>query len=246
MRCWIINTYIVHPTVTNLILLAFCKVESSILNDWMMVSRYFYDKLELIYCTCTGILMYLVLVISGNIRILQIYWVSSFTSIFIFASPSLVWQDRACFLRSMVRWNGSRTVGFCILHFDSWTKKTIKHQKNHYVPSWCFSLSILPSDIGRWKHTSQNANANRRYWYNDDNETVCAYQSRQLGNVWWHQQLLRIAWIAAAFIQRKHCAPVLWCGRSVLETIPDHPNQPSVWDAFQVELISEYLCTLNG
>ena len=67
-------------------------------------------------------------------------------------------------------------------------------------------------------------------WHLHNNDTVFACQSRHL-SVWWHQQLLRIAWIAAVFIQGKHCAPVLWCAWSVLETIPDHPNKPPIWDA---------------
>jgi len=41
--------------------------------------------------------------------------------------------------------------------------------------------------------------------------------------VWWHQQLLRIA---ATFVQRKHCAAFFWCAWSVLDTVPNHPNQP--------------------
>lgn len=206
MRCWILNTYIVHPTVTNLILLAFCKVESSILNDWMMFSRYFYDKLELIYCTCTGILMYLVLVISGNIGILQIYWVSSF--IFIFASPSVVWHDSAWISFGWHLWfrirkdcNMALPQGWPIklntyptkiwrdltceseilpamisashlslaikcqlfLAFASCILQLNKNQKNQQLPLCVFLLFRLPSDLGRWKHASQNANANR--WY---------------------------------------------------------------------------------
>ncbi len=177
--------------------------------------------------------MCLVLIMFGNIRILQIYWVSSFTSIFIFASPNLVWQDSAwnsfgwhLWFGRIAAWHFSKAgqsntypnkfsidltcegeilpatisashlswqsnASSCwLLHlaFYSWTK--IKRIRMFLCV--CFSFSILPSDIGRWKHTSQNANANKWYCFRMSEQTCIALLIPHL-----HQRLMHDSCVMA-------------------------------------------------